>query len=244
MSYNPKRIKNNKSKFAAKQRAQTGGRTHGAVLRSQGIGHAVPAGAERVKTANGVRATVFSGKDFSSYYECIFAGNNLGFGVHRTGDKSVRVLKGTLFLITAPAVAVDGALEIDNTAKQVSKIVEGSYVNLPAMTAYSLSTSGSIDVELLVTESAGYADGWVEVEGGVATASDVPFHAPAGVVDGSARRVNSAHERTVAETQAMGRRQRKQQALQARQSPTAPINSNSASVIGVNPMPRVFGPDE
>ena len=240
MSYNPKRQRPNVTKHAKRMKAQaSGGTTHAKAMRSQGVGTFAPTNQERIPTLHGIRSVAMECEHFKSYYECIYAGNNLGFGVNNTGHRTVRVVSGSLYLITAPAAALESGVEIDLKAKEIQKITEGSFVNLPAGTAYCLAAPGTLNVELLITESPGYDADWVECEEGAVKVGELPFQAPSAVLGGRGERVNSSRERDVVATRSSKRRQRQAQAQNGDRTP-ARLNANSAAVIGVNPMPAMM----
>jgi hypothetical protein len=233
MPYNPHR-----SKQLVRQRQRTeaigAGIKHSEILKRRKIGKTAPV-ANQLNTPHGFRKEVFECKTFSQVFECLYAGNNTGFGVNFSGDKTIKVERGTVYVSTA---TVDKNTH-EQTNKNIQKIGEGAFINLPRGTAYSLATTGNIDVELLITETAGYSKKWIMLD-----ASNIVQHIDeeATVIQPESTKTHRAGRESTkakeyAETLA-AKRNRKARAVNPSQAPQngqTVTPSLSAAVAGVNP---------
>lgn len=225
------------------------GTKHSEIMKRRGVGVTVPM-EDREPTPHGFTAGVFSG-DFVVRHEVIGAGNNLGFGVNKKGDRVIRVSSGQLFVFVSD--------KENKGNKTILKIIAGRYFRAPKGLKYGLAASGTEDVELMVIESPNYADGWKLLEEGeTREVSNVL----AGVHPEEATSVESSQliDVDLVETRTKRRRRTskaKEQALsQARKNKkvskvipqaangagqrvgrNASTNANSATVVGVNPRP-------
>ncbi len=239
MSYNPTRSQGNRNeqRQQVRQAAQQSTRKP---RHTVGAGSAAPDG-DRTATLHGFRTAVYACPSFVNYFDCLYPANAHDFGVTFTGHKSIRVIKGSLYITTCVAEKEGEAAIINPKDKQVSKVLEGSFINIPAGVAYAIASSGTTAVEMLVTESPDYNHDWVSVEGGVITEGDsIVLHSPSAIIDGKSRRVGSTQEREVMAERATSRRQRQTAAQDASKRPAATTNINSSTVIGVNPMPAIL----
>jgi hypothetical protein len=239
MSFNPNRLNPSNAKFKKRQNARGGGVSHSAVARGKGVGDFAPSNAQE-PTAHGIRIPSFLCDEFVTYYECLFSGNNTGFGLSADKNKTVCVLSGTVYITTAATVKTENGWEVDNDTKTMIKVNAGAHASFPAGTAYSLATTGKQNVEMLVTTSIGYDDSFIPLEESISKPGKMIMKAPEGPVKA---RVNSQKEKDVVASQ-FARRQRQRGANVGKRtelSGTSSVpNVNSSTVIGVNPMPFRF----
>jgi mannose-6-phosphate isomerase-like protein (cupin superfamily) len=256
MSYNPVRAKNfyrNTSKRPRRQDPHAGIK-HSDIMRRQGMGQTLPTEG-RQQTPHGFGATIFSGEDFNVRSEIIAAGNNLGFGVNEEADRVYQVIRGPLFVI----------IEGEQGTKDVLQVQDGGNFRAPRGLKHGVASSGTNDVELLVIESASYADTWQQIEDGVArTSEDLAAYtnnqaaqqAQINIADAPpARRRDQSKAKKQAVKEAAKRR-RRQPKMAASPTPAqtaaagqkvgrnASKNANSGNVQGVNPMPMGPGSDD
>lgn len=232
MSYNPNRKNKSNQKRARRIAPPKGsGIKHADIVRSRGIGRVAPLGSKKIETLHGFTSSVFECDDFIQYYECIYAGNNQGFGVNPKANKTFRVMTGSVFLTIGHLE--DGKI----TDKDVKIVYEGRYVNLKAGLPYSLATSGDLDVELLVTETKDYNDTWEILEVGISDVTrEILLVDPSGseTITKDVRRSNENARKVAAE-----RAQRRDEARSIPKENREPNNPNSSAVVGVNPKPTL-----
>ena len=229
MSYNPVRAKgltNSRKRTTVDVHA---GVKHSDIIRSHGVGTMAPTTEVKHDTKHGFRNVVFSGPDYTQYYECIYASNNLGVGVNHKGDRSVRVVRGSIFI---------QSLNSETNALENRIVTSGNYVNFPRGFTYGVATSGTTDAELIVTETADYADNWESV--GVETESANvrnTLRATSRTEVSTTRR--SPEERIAAKERAQEVQASVKQRGRGRpkKATKAESNANSSSIIGVNPRP-------
>lgn len=242
MSFNPNRLNPSSAKHKKRMKAQGGGVAHSAVVKGKGVGDFAPIGAQEA-TPNGIRIPSFSCDEFVTYYECIYSGNNTGFGLNPDKNKTMCVLSGTVYVTTANAVKTETGWEIDNDSKTMVKVNAGAHLSFPAGTAYSVATTGKQNAEFLVTNSLDYDSSWVGLEESISNPGKMILKAAEGPVR---TRVSNPNEKNVIAAQYNRRqRQRGVAASEGNDSgTTASPNANSCAVIGVNPSPMRFSSND
>lgn len=234
MSYNPSRTSGNRRR---KERARNphAGVKHSDIIRRRGVGFDAPT-ANREDTRHGFSSEAFSCDTFTQRYSCIFAGNNTGVGYTDSGDRSVRVVAGTLFVTIINKVKStdeNGSTSVKDVA-DIQSFTAGHVVNLRAGTKYSLASTGTTNVELIITESAGYNDNWKELEDAtVGTPKAVTFVPPSTATPRRPRGQSKAHLQA---RQIGGQKGNVASAAESRRKSVA-NNINSSTVAGVNPRP-------
>lgn len=98
----------------------------------------------KVPTPRGWKVDQFKGKTFEMVFEFICANNSTGEVLHKSKDRSLRVLSGEIF------VQING-----NTARMRA----GHAIALPSKTKYTLATSGTQDAEVIFCQGANYEKG-------------------------------------------------------------------------------------
>lgn len=236
MSYNPTRAAGGRNNRKDRKLDPHAGVKHSDIMRRKGVGlHA--SSSERIDTLHGFTTIDFSCESFVQRFACIYAGNNTGIGYTDDGDRVVRVQAGILFVTFLNKVKEtfdDGDEEIRDV-QEIKQFQAGHTVCLPKGTRYSLASSGTANVELLITETANYQDGWKELEAAtVNTPESIMFVPP---------RVAAAQRRPRIESkayqQAQQRRAGKKQVAAAAETRRRSSNENvnSSTVVGVNPRP-------
>lgn len=234
MSYNPARASGKSNK---KQRRfdPHAGTKHSDILRRKGVGFDATS-AQRENTRHGFTSPVCSFEGFVQRYVCLFAGNNTGVGVNSEGDRSIRVMTGVLY-VTSISKIKETDEEGEVTIRDVGEIKEyapGYTVSLKRGTRYSLASSGTTNVEMLITETPGYQDTWKEIEGAVvAPQEDIILVAPR---TSQTRRPRGESKAKLAALKMSGKKVDLQANAETRRR-TSGENVNSSAVVGVNPRP-------
>jgi len=224
MSYNPNRNDNKGRK--TRRLDPHAGTKHSDIMNRRGIGSSAPANVAKVDTLHGYRNEIFSNSEFSQYFECMYAGNSTGFGINKKRDKTARVMRGSVYLILG-TIKEDNSIENTNT----SLINEGGYILLPKGTGYSLATSGTSHVELLVTEATDYSKDFVSVEKSIVAKGDNVL-----LVSSNSTVPRRERDSSRAQDQAAKSREERKRG-RPRKGGNAQPNANSSSSVGVNPMP-------
>ena len=234
MSYNPARASGRANK-KRKRYDPHAGTKHSDILRRKGVGFDATS-QDREKTRHGFTSPVFSCASYTQRYVCLFAGNNTGVGVNPKADRSIRVQVGTLFVTFVNSVKEtdeEGKVTVRDVAT-IQKFSEGYNVPLPKGTRYSLASSGTSNVEMIVTETTGYQKTWKELEDAVVTEPESVMVVP---------------PRTATQRRPRGESKARQQALlmsgkkqdlaaeAENRKRTSLDNVNSSAVVGVNPRP-------
>lgn len=235
MSYNPTRAAGRNKRRKNRTHNPHAGVKHSDIIKRRGVGFDAPT-AERTDTRHGFSSEAFSCDSFTQRYSCIFAGNNTGIGYTDSGDRSVRVQAGTLYVTILNKVKEtdeDGKVEVKDVA-DIQSFTTGHVVNLRAGTRYSLAASGTTNVELIITESAGYNDNWKELEEAtVGVPQDVAFVPPAVAAPRRERGQSKAYQ----QAQQIGKQKGKVTAAAEGRRSSVTQNVNSSAVVGVNPRP-------
>ena len=215
MVYNPARAnRNQKAKRAPNPHA---GVKHSDIVRRNGVGLNAPMSVSKENTKHGMSAPIFEAPGFSVRYETVFAGNNTGIGVSEEGDRTIRVLRGSLFVF----------FEDENGVSIQYQIRADQHLNAPRGVRHGYATSGTEDVEILVVESADYK--WTLTgESVVTSAPDAVIASPAASIP--PRRTESPAKEQALELQRQRRRPAKNKVV-------SPQNANSANAAGVNLRP-------
>lgn len=231
MPHNPHR-----SKALARKRqraaAVSAGTKHSDIMKRRKIGRNAPA-TDQIKTNHGFKKFVFSCKAFTQTFECLYAGNNTGFGVNHTGDRIIKVERGTVYVTTAD---VEKSTNVQ-TNKDIRKFGEGAFINLTRGTGYSLATVGNIDVELLITETTGYDKKWILLDetSVVEKIDEEAFVPPPQSTKTRREGRNSNKAREYAERLAAKRNRKSRPGAQPVQERVKAPTRVSAAVPGVNP---------
>lgn len=222
MSHNPARLEQPHHRH--RQPELTDGIRHSDIMKRHGGGAGMPSMAMREKTRHGVGVTLFEGA-FVVRHEVMFSGNSIGFGVHETGDRLVRVQKGSMFVIVE-----------DDGERKIRPLSEGGYFQAARGLRYGFATSGVDGVELLIVETPDYDKGWTQLEEPTVGTATMPMAAPAAEVMGSTR-ARDLDAATHAQAEEMAAQQGRRRTPSASTAAAAQPNANSTNSIGVNPRP-------
>lgn len=240
MSYNPTRQAGKKN-HRKRQRNYNphAGVKHSDIMRRRGVGrHATTS--ERINTRHGYTSDVFSCEGFSQRYACLYAGNSTGIGFSESGDRTVRVMSGTLYVtfLTKEQIIDDEGNSTVKDNREIQTVQEGQTVNFPAGTKYALASSGTADVELLVTETTGYGNDWQELEDAAVTTPESITVVPPRQADTPRRRPRE-ESKAYQQAQHMGGKRGKAQAAARAETVRRSNNDNvnSSTFVGVNPRP-------
>lgn len=225
MVYNPARMRNGKKR---RPQTTTGGLTHKELVKRRRT-NSVVAATKRENDVHGYRAQIFHCETFRQYYQCIYAKNNTGLGVSASGDKTLRVMQGTIFVTTGK---VD---KEDNVSDQNIEIHrEGDFVNLPRGTVYSLATGSDIEVELLVTETNNYDETWKPL-GDISVSETNPIFLTSSKKFIKNKTTEPRTDKSINASQKIAAAKRRHRT--SRRTNSQADNANSSTVIGVNPRP-------
>lgn len=234
MSYNPARA-TGKSKNKQRRYDPHSGTKHSDILRRKGVGFDATSD-ERENTRHGFTSPVCSFDGFTQRYVCLFAGNNTGIGVNSEGDRSIRVMSGVLYVTFVNKVKdtdEDGKVTVSDVG-EVKEYPTGYTVSFKRGTRYSLASSGTTNVEMLVTETTGYQDTWKEIEGAVVRQQeDIILVAPR---TSQTRRPRGESKARLAALKMSGKKADLVANAEDRRRSSGE-NVNSSTVVGVNPRP-------
>jgi len=223
MSFNPTRLDPAfKSRSNHRQPPPGAGTTHSQIALKYARPRTVPPG-DKKSTPHGHAVTLFTTPDFVVRHEVMFQKNNIGIGVNPKGDRSICLIKGTLFVNFE-----------QNGVMQMVRLAEGNYFHFPKGTKYSLATSGTDGADFSVVESVGYEKTWTQIEtptAGEEISGNVEYEVAAPQVVRRQQDPNAVANALEQAQQAAARRRSPKQAAAAAWS------SNSANTIGVNPRP-------
>jgi hypothetical protein len=172
---------------------------------------------------------VFDCESFSVRYELFLAGNNSGYGVNEEGNRTIRVLRGSLF----------AAYENEKGMRITERIHEGGHLHVKAGTKHSYASSGTGDVELLFIETPDYAAGWSQLEDGVFREEESVIAAPSAARPGRRSEGSKAKEQALKADKRRTRRQGTSNKVVSPQDALAATGA-AASQPGVNPQPMKF----
>ncbi len=230
MSYNPTLANGGRNKRRKRTLDPHAGIKHSDIVRRRGVGSVAPSGSKQEGTPHGFKNLVFKCDSFIQYYECMYSGNHTGFGVNEEGDRILRIMRGSLF-VTVGSIDEDGNV----TGKDTKQVSEGSYLNFKRGQPYSLATSGTMDVELVITETVDYDKTWRTVEAPLSNvdAGEVIMVAP-GQTKTPRRREPRETSKAMEQAQRASAKRRGRPV--AHQQNTSASTANNV-VIGVNPRP-------
>lgn len=215
MVYNPART--NQQKKARKAPDPHAGTKHSDIMRRAGVGLTAPVASPKEKTRHGFTAAIFSSPNFVVRHETMFAGNNTGLVVSEDGDRTIRVLRGSIFVF----------FEDDAGQKIQYQIRADQHLHAPSGVKYGYATSGTEDVELLFIETKDYQVIELE-EPTIRTVNDAVVATPESAIP-PRRKESPAKEQAVA----MARARRRSGTSKV----VSPQNINSANMPGVNLRP-------
>lgn len=243
MSYNPIRAKG--TNFAKKKKVvyKNHGSRHSDIVRKRGVGVAHPLGSTE-RTFSGFKSESFRCDNFVQYYERLDAGNNKGFGINRQGDRVIFLVSGSLF-VTKGSVDEKGNCGDKDTVR----VAQGGYIKLPRGTGYEIATSGTMDVEMIVTETPDYDKTWEPLgDITIREVTDKAVMTPKTETPVTKRR-DPSESRAMRAAQKIEKQKRKKRARQGKVNQSSPSgegkpsvkaesssgNINSSTTIGVNP---------
>ena len=235
MSYNPARAAGNHRNKRVKRYDPHAGTKHSDIMRRKGVGFDATS-AERSDTRHGFTSPVFSCDSFVQRYVCLYAGNNTGIGVTEKGDRSIRVMVGTLYVtfLNKEKITDDEGNETVKDVASIQQFGEGYNVSLPKGTKYSLASSGTANVEILLTETVNYQDSWKELGEAAITASKNVMVVPPRT---ATRRRPRGESKAYQQAQQVSGRKGEITALAETRRRSSGDNVNSSAVVGVNPRP-------
>jgi len=226
MSHNPTRATRNINR--QRKMNPHAGVKHSDIMKRRGASHSLPSVSDREKFEHGFTAEIFSAKSFVQKVMYFYAGNFTGIGVNKTKDRTIRVINGTLYVTFLDN---DGGYD-------VQKYTSGTSINLPRGTKYGLSSSGTSDVELLVTESTNYRKGWERLEKGpIINVDEKSQLSPTQEVQ-STRRPRS-ESKAYQQAQKLSGQRTQILAQAGSKAASAQGNVNSGNEIGVNLRPII-----
>jgi len=190
-------------------------------------------GGAREKTPTGLVVPGYVGKTFETYYETMLAGTSTASVLHAKKDRTLRILSGTLFILSQKGDEPDVQ----------QKAYAGDEIVLERGTTYRLATSKE-DVEFFVCQSAKYAATLEVVDGSSLTTQEInpylleePTHQQRATQsaprDGQSRRRGSK-----AKQQLLAQKRGRNSAQVQNSAPNAPIPGRAGAIEqGVSPKP-------
>lgn len=226
--YNPTR--NTKSKKARLRRQNPhAGTKHSDIVKRNGVGGNAPVSQVLVHSLHGRESSIFSCDNFEVRYELFLAGNSSGYGVNEKGDRTIRVLRGTLFV----------TFEAMNGEKITKRIAPGAHLHAPAGMKHMFATSGTEDAELLFIETPDYRDDWQQLEDPVINKVNQPVLSSPEAAIPARRKSTKAYEQAANAAARKGRRRGKGPKVVSPQTALAATGAQAA-VTGLNPQPMRF----
>lgn len=225
--YNPERNKKNQ-KNRLRQQNPHAGTKHSDIVRKHGVGVGAPIKQVLKRSAHGRFSPIFDCDSFSVRYELFMAGNNSGVGVNPKGERTIRILRGSLFVTYE-----------DTKGEVVSeRIHQGAHLHVPANVKHSYATSGTSDVELLFIETPQYEDGWERLTDATLLCEDASMIMATPTAAKSGRRdSNKAKEQAV---RSAARKARRVGTKVVSPQDALAASGASAVSVGVNPKPMVI----
>ena len=222
--YNPYRHAKAQKQRMRKQDPHAGTK-HSDIIRKHGVGVGAPIKQVLKRSTHGRFSPIFDCDSFSVRYELFMAGNNSGVGVNPDGDRTIRILRGSLFVTYE-----------DKQGVVVSeRIHQGAHLHVPANVKHSYATSGTSDVELLFIETPGYEDGWERLTDATLLCEDASMIMATPTAARTGKR-----DSTKAKVQAVQSAARKARRVGTKVvSPQDALAASGASAVsvGVNPKP-------
>jgi mannose-6-phosphate isomerase-like protein (cupin superfamily) len=169
----------------------------------------------RVKTEYGWKLHQFTGK-FEVQYRYVLAGNSMGRQLHKKKSRHIRVLAGTLYVMSGGKTNKMGANQTVNILPEVE---------------YVLASSGSGNVELLICQEADYEKDLIQVSPPESMRTEELMSLTPEAVAATVRKPVDDAARARSEKMAEGRRRKRE----AKADMRAPIPGQE--VAGVSPMP-------
>lgn len=227
MVYNPARMDRNKKR----KRAPHGGLSHNELLRRRRSPTKISS-TKRENDVHGFRSQLFVCDEFEQYYQCIYAKNNTGFGVNKTGSKNMRVMQGSVFVTIGQ---VDDKNKVGEQHTNVYR--SGDFISLPKGTGYALATGADSEVELLVTETSNYKKDWQPLgDILINTTSNNIFQVENPQGQKLRYHAHGRSDKSIAAAQKVAA-QKQQHRRTGRRRNSQADNANSSTVMGVNPRP-------
>lgn len=221
MSYNPTRLENKN-----RQRPTPGledGTRHSHIVKKYGGASLIPNAANKIKTQLGYQVPLFASADFVTRHEVMHQASNTGLGYSETGDRTILVRRGTLFV----------AFENESGVRESVKLPNGNCFHAPRGMKYGLATSGVDGVELYITESVDYEKGWKALEAVTIGQGHDDIQDEVSVIAAPVRR--QANPVTVAQAQEMATASATHRRQPRATGPVAGASSTNA--VGVNLRP-------
>lgn len=230
MSFNPRRHSINGSPVKVyKAPNPHAGRKRSDSRRSSTVDYSVG-----TKTETGSVVKLDSGL-IEAFYETIMGGNSTGILVNKTGERHVRVIRGTLCVVT------------DGNPDQI--LDEGGHICFKKGTKFGYSPYGLDAVEIFVVQTKDYVKSLKVLKKGekINPSDPAPMYETAAVrearADGSVRlRRSKPSMKEAIATQAAAKRSRKETAISRKTA--VQENANSSAAIGVNLKPGQFSVED